>query len=124
MAINKCNEVHGACRHKPKFHRFDQSQTANTSTDESDKDKRVFRPSSTTPESTSSANSVDSFLDQRESSVLHPNEIRSNYWNNRMNGLQARFQMKPGDLPQVDSNLEEPPQDNDLELAEGLSVDV
>ena len=66
MAINKCNEVHGACRHKPRFHRFDQSQIANTSTDESMKDERVFRPSSTTSvESSSSLNSVGSFSDRR-----------------------------------------------------------
>ena len=48
LAINKCNEVYGACRHKPRFHRFNQSQSsdANTSTDESIKDERVTKPSS------------------------------------------------------------------------------
>ena len=36
--INKCNEVYGACRHKPKFHRFDQHPTAGT--DESKKGRK------------------------------------------------------------------------------------
>ncbi len=39
LAINKCNEVHGACRHKPWFHRFDNSENANSSTDESRRTK-------------------------------------------------------------------------------------
>ena len=59
MVINNCNEVYGACRHRPQFRRFDQSQIdANASTDESGKDERV--PSSTTSmESTCSTSSVD-----------------------------------------------------------------
>ena len=50
LAINKCNEVYGACGHTPCFHRFNQLQSsdAKTSTDESDKGKRVTKPSSTT----------------------------------------------------------------------------
>ena len=125
MVINKCNEVHGACRHKPRFHRFDQSQIANTSTDESMQDERVFRPSSTTSvESSSSLNSVGSFSDRRESSLLRPDQVLTNYDENRMNGLIARCHFDPGDLPQVDSNLEKPPQENDLKLAEGLTVDL
>ena len=36
--INSCNEIDGACRHKPKFHRY-KSRTP--STDESIKDERV-----------------------------------------------------------------------------------
>ena len=125
MAINKCNEVHGACRHKPRFHRFDQSQIANnTSTDESRKDERVTRPSSTTSvESGSSTSSIGSFSDRRESDTIYPNQALGTYAENRMNGLLARYHFDPGDLPQVDSNLEKPPQE-DLELAEGLTVDL
>ena len=46
-----------------------------------------------------------------------------------MNGLLARCHFDPGDLPQVDSNLESPPQENedqdqDLGMAEGLTVDL
>jgi GIY-YIG catalytic domain len=36
--INSCNEIYGACRHNPKFHRY-KSRTP--STDESNKDERV-----------------------------------------------------------------------------------
>ena len=36
--INSCNEIYGACRHKPKFHRY---VSRNPSTDESKKDERV-----------------------------------------------------------------------------------
>ena len=46
-----------------------------------------------------------------------------------MNGLVARFQADPKDLPQVESNLEESPQENpdddgsgDLPLGEGCCV--
>ena len=34
--INKCHEIYGACKHKPKFHRF---KTALSSTDESKRTK-------------------------------------------------------------------------------------
>ena len=46
LAINKCNEVYGACRHKPRFHRFD-TQDSTASTDESYLDERVKRLDST-----------------------------------------------------------------------------
>ena len=127
MAINKCNEVHGACRHKPRFHRFDQSQNANTSTDESGKDERVTRPSSTTSvESGSSDKSIGSFSDRRAGCTLHPRQALSDFDENRMNGLIARCHYNPGDLPHVDPNLEKPPQEQeqDLALAEGLTVDL
>ena len=56
QAINKCNEVYGACRHKPRFHRFKTNDKP--STDESDDDERVIfcRPIST--RSTDSRSSV------------------------------------------------------------------
>ena len=57
--------------------------------------------------------------------MLHSSQVVSTYDENRMNGLQARFHFDPGDLPQVDSNLEKPPQENEeLPLAEGLIVDL
>ncbi len=127
MAINKCNEVHGACRHKPRFHRFDQPQIANTSTDESMQDERVTRPSSTTSVGSSGSElSISSFSDRRESSTLQSSQVTlSTFDENRLNGLQARYHFDPGDLPHVDSNLEKPPQeDEDLVLAEGLTVDL
>ena len=49
--INACNEIYGACRHNPKFHRFDTK--VNASTDESDKDERVTAnpsPTSSVPD--------------------------------------------------------------------------
>ena len=36
--INSCNEIYGACRHKPKLHWYIKQ---NTSTDESEKDERI-----------------------------------------------------------------------------------
>jgi GIY-YIG catalytic domain len=36
--INSCNEIYGACRHNPKFHRY---KSRPPSTDESNKDERV-----------------------------------------------------------------------------------
>ena len=48
-----------------------------------------------------------------------------------MNGREARFQVDPGDQPQVLSNLEKSPQENqdhngecDLPLAEGLITEI
>jgi hypothetical protein len=51
--INSCNEIYGSCRHRTRFHRFyTKIQDKNASTDESDKDKRVTTPSSTTSNDT------------------------------------------------------------------------
>ena len=49
LAINKCNEVYGACRHNPNFHRFNQlpKSDAKTSTDEPTKGERVEPPEPT-----------------------------------------------------------------------------
>ena len=119
MAINKCNEVYGACRHRPRFHRFKKVQN-NASTDESDKDERVNRPSSTTSmESTHSFASTDSFTDKRECDVLSPPIRNQGYIKNMINGLQTRSQWNLSDEPQVESNLEELPQEHgDLMLVE------
>ena len=58
--INKCNEVYGACRHKPRFHRFPK-QKLPASTDESEMDEKGKRPSSKkSTKSTSSYNYEDS----------------------------------------------------------------
>ena len=40
--INSCNEIHGACRHEPRLHRF---KVSSSSADESCEDKRVTTPS-------------------------------------------------------------------------------
>ena len=39
--ISSCNEIHGTCRHKPRFHRF---KISSSSADESCRDKRVKTP--------------------------------------------------------------------------------
>lgn len=132
LAINRCNEVYGACRHKPRFHRFNQQQVAAPSTDESDKDERVpTRPSSTTSmESNRSTDSDNNFNDRRESTLLL-SPFNAGYKENRKNGLQARFQIEPRDQPEVVSNLEKSPQENpdvngepgDLPLAEAF-IDI
>jgi hypothetical protein len=43
--INSCNEIYGACRHNPKFHRYN---SRSPSTDESTKDERVTLTDDTT----------------------------------------------------------------------------
>jgi hypothetical protein len=50
-SINAKNEIYGACRHKPRFHRYLKQSTV--STDESIADERVEPPSSTTSSSSS-----------------------------------------------------------------------
>jgi hypothetical protein len=80
LAINKCNEVHGACRHKPRFHRFDHSENANSSTDESGRMKGSQRPSSTTSMGSSSSNhTLDSLNNRREEPTLGPSDPASTY---------------------------------------------
>lgn len=142
LAVNKCNEVHGACRHRPRFHRFDQSQTEanNPSTDESVKDERVARLSSETT-SLDSARSTDSagslWTDQRESETFPiPPDGRApfDFYTNRKNGLIARSELTKPDEQDVDSNLDvepntlvkQPPQEYetnsvDLDLADALN---
>ena len=61
--INRCNEIYGACRHKPRFHRFEQKTFPGT--DESNKDERVYESQSrsqspTPPLSTMSTMSTSS----------------------------------------------------------------
>ena len=134
MAINKCNEVYGTCRHKPRFHRFPKSNN-NASTDESVDDERVVicRPVSTTsvdskssiftwestsPSNASAADNVsndesDTGTDMRGDSIL--NEVpQMSYHERRSCGLQARFTFStPKDTPPVvvfkEGELEELP---------------
>ena len=130
LAINKCNEVHGACCHQPQFHRFVQSQTeaTNPSTDESIKDERVFQPNSNDDTSLRDSHSTilaDSNVNKRESETF-------GYHLNKVNGLIARSELlKPDEPdPQVDPNLNEklqpPPQEYDddwvdLSLSDALN---
>jgi hypothetical protein len=114
LAINKCNEVHGACRHKPRFHRFDHSENANSSTDESGRMKGSQRPSSTTSMGSSSSNhTLRSLNDHREEPMLGPSDPVPTYWENQFHGLRAcsLLTLKEPDLPQVKSNLNESPQE-------------
>ena len=57
--INKCNEVYGACRHKPRFHRFPK-QKLPASTDESAMDEKGKKPNSKSKKSTPSYTYEDS----------------------------------------------------------------
>ena len=74
-AINKNNEVYGACRHKPRFHKFCRLTRSdkNASTDESTIDERVLPLDSTSSSSTTSSifsfESTDS-SDQRERNLI------------------------------------------------------
>jgi hypothetical protein len=104
LAINSCNEVYGACRHKPRFHRFDSQLTPASSTDESVKDERV-RPDSTKSQNsqatTDSAFSEDSdksfFSDSREPELLpYPTDLYNipipmSYEERKGEGLLARY---------------------------------
>jgi hypothetical protein len=106
--------VHGTCCHKPWFHRFGHSENANSSTDESKRMKRLQRPSSTTSTGSSSSNhTLGSFNDCREESTLGTIQPEPTYWQNRSHSLRAcsLLTTKELDLPQVESNLNESPQE-------------
>jgi hypothetical protein len=110
LAINKCNAVHGACHHRPWFHRFDHSENANSSTDESGRMKGSQQPSFTTSTgSTSSNNTLGSLNDRREEYTLGPEDPLPTYWETWSHGLCAHSLLttKEPDLPQVESNLNE-----------------
>ena len=70
--INCCNEIYGACHHKPKFHGFEAKQIA--SADESGMDKRVVSQNTNGNDNAvlPSDNSEDN--DRREAHTL-PNEF-------------------------------------------------
>jgi len=109
LAINKCNEVHGACHHHPRFHRFDHSENVNSSTDESVRAKESQQLSSTTSlGSTSSTNTFGSFDDRREEPTLETTDPPPTFWENCSNGLRAYSHLRTNvwDLPQVESNLD------------------
>jgi hypothetical protein len=107
--------VHGTCHHNPRFHRFDHSGNANSSTDESGRTKGSQRPSSTTSmRSTGSSDTLGSFNDHREEPMLRPHDSVPIYWENRSHGLRAHSLLttKEPDIPQVESNLNESPQED------------
>ena len=125
LAINKCNEVHGACRHKPRFHRFDHSGNANSSTDESERTKGSQRPSSTISTGSEGSNdTLGTFNDRRGEPLLGPEDPAPSFWENRSNGLRARslIVMNKPDLQDVESNLNESPQEEELEAVECIEV--
>ncbi len=125
LAINKCNEVRGACCHRPRFHRFDHSEHTNSSTDESVRMKELQQLSSTTSlGSTGSTNTLDSFDDRRGEPGLGPTNPAPTFWENCSNGLRARSLLttKEPDLPQVESNLNKSPQEDLAVTVECIKV--
>jgi hypothetical protein len=90
-AINSCNEIFGACRHKPRFHRFNNTETP--STDESVKDERVYLDSTTSRSTNASTPSFASsplspeIVAIKHLSLLSTEEISENI----VEGLRARF---------------------------------
>jgi hypothetical protein len=115
LGINKCNKVHGACRHKPRFHRFDHPGNVNSSTDDSKRMKGSQRPSSTTSiGSTGSNETLGSSNNHRGEPLLGPGDPAPTYWDNLSNGPRAHSLLttKELDLPQVESNLNESPQED------------
>jgi hypothetical protein len=133
LAINKSNEIYGACRHKPKFHRFTRRQN-DASTDETEKVERVTgRPNSTTSQASTSSTATFESCDKRGEDVLPIQNLALTLGIkiNKKHGLEARFSIDPGYHTEVESNLEEPPQDypgedgigTDLPLGDELAVD-
>jgi hypothetical protein len=149
-AINTCSEIHGACRHKPRFHRFNQLLQIKTtplespSADESVKDERVPTPNSTTSVGTAnSTTSSGSFFDKRQSELLPQPTRRQqvvadqyNFFGNNMvsyygpqvnvpEGLLARhllgFSRRTDPIEDVLDNLQESPQEYDLTRADGIA---
>jgi hypothetical protein len=133
LAINKSNEIYGACRHKPKFHRFTRRQN-DASTDETEKVERVTgRPNSTTSQASTSSTATFESCDKRGEDVLPiqilllPSGLRLT----RNTDWRPGSLIDPGYHTEVESNLEEPPQDypgedgigTDLPLGDELAVD-
>jgi hypothetical protein len=109
LAINKCNEVHGACRHRPRFHRFDHSENTNSSTDESVRTKESQCLSSTTSLGcTSSTNTLGSFEDRR-GGCAWTNRPSTYVLGKLFQWARSLLTTKEPDLPQVDSNLNKSP---------------
>ena len=79
LAINKCNEVHGACHHRPRFHRFDHSENTNSSTDESVRMKESQRLSSTTSAGSTSSTITDKIC-MMMTRLACNRAIESSYW--------------------------------------------
>eukprot|EP00542_Grammatophora_oceanica_P003096 CAMPEP_0194068284 /NCGR_PEP_ID=MMETSP0009_2-20130614/87012_1 /TAXON_ID=210454 /ORGANISM="Grammatophora oceanica, Strain CCMP 410" /LENGTH=418 /DNA_ID=CAMNT_0038721369 /DNA_START=43 /DNA_END=1297 /DNA_ORIENTATION=- len=104
-AINVLNEIHGACRHKPRFHRFIKRNMY--STDESSEDEN--RPSSTT----STDSSEFDFIDIDETRQAEPDDPKdilcpANFLETRAQGNLARSRILDPPTPvQVESNLNE-----------------
>jgi hypothetical protein len=108
--------VPAACPHRPRFHRFDHSENANSSNDESGRTKGSQQPSSTTSTgSTGSNDTLGSLNNHREEPTLGPA---------RRPSLHARSLLttKEPDLPQVESNLNELPQEYLVVTVECIEV--
>jgi hypothetical protein len=88
-AINVCNEIYGACRHKPRFHRFDNQLTSPVSTDESAKDERVGLDSAT---SASTCLPRKFKFSPESQAILHLSSMTEEQVKERITeGLRARF---------------------------------
>jgi hypothetical protein len=77
--------------------------------------------------STGSMNSLGSINDRREEPLPGSNDPAPSIWENYSNGLQARSLLiteEWSDLPQVESNLNKLPQEEDLPVADVDYVEV
>jgi hypothetical protein len=125
LSTSASNEMHGACHHKLWFHRFNHSENANSSTDESGRKKGSQQPSSTTSMgSTGSNNTLSSLNECREEPMLGPEDPVPTYWETWSHGLNACsiLTTKEPDLPQVESNLNESPQEYLVVTVECIEV--
>lgn len=69
--INTCDEIYGACRHLPRFHRFKTSDTPPANTVEPEQGERVDGPLSTT----STTSTFSNYPDPHDPSVSRANDI-------------------------------------------------
>jgi hypothetical protein len=75
-SINTCNEIYGACRHKPTFHRYAKQHTA--STDESPKKDERVPTNLDSCTSTSSSDSASIYLPSRPRFFQEEDDIYGN----------------------------------------------
>jgi hypothetical protein len=87
LAINTNNEIYGACRHKPRFHRFDLCIPA--STDESVKDERIPQVDTANNDESKPPTEDKKIIETKEPTVLTKTPYQT-YRARRIEGTRAR----------------------------------
>lgn len=102
--INKCKEIYGACRHKPRFHKLQQKESP-TSTDESAKDERGLGHQNSDYTTEPNLKCSGSQSDRREPTLMAFDELAGSPTFRTYNNLKAREDIAAEGLP--DSGIEE-----------------